>query len=75
MTDDYTPLTDKQVEAIRVIVHDDGWDCASAKAGRALLADRDYWKRRAEAAERGRCHWCGGDKMLAMPCKNGCDDR
>lgn len=42
-----------------------------------LLADRDYWRARALAAERRiatRCEWCAGDKDLDQPCKNGCDE-
>lgn len=57
MTDDYVPLTDEQVEEI-VLRDEVAFRMHSTRVTQsemdraALLADRDYWKRRAEAAER-----------------------
>lgn len=47
MTDDYVPLTDEQVGAIR---DDLQWRVPDVL--RRILADREHYKRRAEAAER-----------------------
>lgn len=62
MTDDYTPLTDEQVGAIR---DDLQWRVPDVL--RRILADREHYKRRAETAERllglvapHACWWCHG---------------
>lgn len=61
MTDDYVPLTDEQVGAIR---DDLQWRVPDVL--RRILADREHYKRRAETAEQWR-----KDHNCPMPITRG----